>query len=659
MKILLVLFLTIISKQLKAQNFDLEKVTKVQLEQKLHPKDTSAPAAFLFKKAHTIFKYNIKDGFVSLTEITIKLKIYKKEGLPYATFEIPYYVGYENIQDESVTFLKAFTYNFSNGIIKKEKVTDEGKFKERVNDLWKTKTITFPNVKVGSILELKYQLKTYNLSGLPVFQFQYKIPVDYAQFITEIPEFYIYKSMKTGFIDVDFTEIIENASQIYEDKYGASNLMSYKQIRATYNANNVPALIEEAYINDINNYYGKIENELQIIRFPDEKPKPIASTWDDVAKSVYNEKDFGAELDKYQYFINDLKLLIGKLDAKQEIARAVFEFVKNRMAWNGKYGYYTKKGVELAYKEKTGNVAEINFILTAMLRMSGLDANPVLISTKDNGIALFPNRSKLNYVITAVVIDGKRVLLDATDKFCNMKNLPIRDLNSKGRVINKTGNCVEVDLIPNYTSATVNTLFVDIDSKGVISGKVRKQYLDYNALQFRNYYSGIAKEICIENIEKKYTGLEIGDYELENDKLIDKPVIESYTIKNQNVVEIIGDKMFFSPMLYLAITKNPFKQEERKYPVDFPFPLKDKYVISINIPESYEVATLPKNSSMTIEEKQVSFSYQISKNERLVTLVFNYDINYATISAEYYNSLKELFKMMIEKQNEKIVLKRI
>ena len=55
-----------------------------------------------------------------------------------------------------------------------------------------------------------------------------------------------------------------------------------------------------------------------------------------------------------------------------------------------------------AYKDKTGNVAEINLMLTAMLRYAGINANPVLVSTRSNGIALFPNRTAFNYVIAAV-----------------------------------------------------------------------------------------------------------------------------------------------------------------------------------------------------------------------------------------------------------------
>jgi hypothetical protein len=67
-----------------------------------------------------------------------------------------------------------------------------------------------------------------------------------------------------------------------------------------------------------------------------------------------------------------------------------------------------------AYKDKTGNVAEINLMLTAMLRY-GLNANPVLVSTRSNGIAMFPNRTAFNYVIAAVENGGNYTLLDASD----------------------------------------------------------------------------------------------------------------------------------------------------------------------------------------------------------------------------------------------------
>ena len=150
-----------------AQDFELGKVTKKELEQRVHATDTSAPAAIIFKNVKTYFTYNRLNGFEAVTEFSIKLKIYKKEGYSWANFEIPYFVGYSTLDDEKVTISKAFTYNLENGKIEKQKVSSEGKFQEKVNDLWQTKLITFPNVKEGSILELKYELKSQNLSELP------------------------------------------------------------------------------------------------------------------------------------------------------------------------------------------------------------------------------------------------------------------------------------------------------------------------------------------------------------------------------------------------------------------------------------------------------------------------------------------------------------
>jgi hypothetical protein len=642
-----------------AQNIELGKVTKKELEARVHSSDTSAPAAFIFKKARTFFTYNEKNGFECTTKFSIKLKIYKKEGFKWANFKIPYYVGFESLDDEKVYITKAFTYNLENGKIDKQKVTSEGKFVEKVNELWQTKLITFPNIKEGSILELEYELKSPYLSELPTFQFQYNIPVDYAQLQTEIPEFYIYKAIKSGYVNVTMNDVMEHTSISYNNKYNQVEYLGYQQIKTLYEVAEVPALIEEDYVSNIDDYYGKIQQELQLIRFPNEEPKQIATTWESVAKSIYEDKEFGAELNKNSYFLNNLKQITDKSESKEERLKAIFEFVKNKMTWNGRYGYYTKKGVEAAYNESSGNVAEINLMLTAMLKMGGLDANPVLLSTRDNGVALFPNRSKFNYVIACVDLDGKQVLLDATEKFASINCLPIRDLTSNGRLIKKDGSSVEVNLVPKYNSNDIVNLLVTIDKSGLVSGQVREQYIDYNALRFRQKYAGISTENYLEKLESKYKGIEVENYEIKNEKSVYEPIVETYNIKNNNVVEVIGDKMFFSPLIYLAMEQNPFKQENRQYPVDFSFPNKDKYQLAITIPDGYEIESLPKSASIAMVDKLINFVFSATKTDNKINISMSLDINNYLIPADYYDSLKEFFKVVIDKQNEKIVLKKI
>jgi hypothetical protein len=53
-----------------------------------------------------------------------------------------------------------------------------------------------------------------------------------------------------------------------------------------------------------------------------------------------------------------------KTDLSQlEKLDVIFKFVQQKMNWNNHYGYYVDKGIKKAYVEKTGNTAEINFIL--------------------------------------------------------------------------------------------------------------------------------------------------------------------------------------------------------------------------------------------------------------------------------------------------------
>jgi len=76
-------------------------------------------------------------------------------------------------------------------------------------------------------------------------------------------------------------------------------------------------------------------------------------------------------------------------------------------------------------------------MLVSMLRNANLDANPVLVSTRANGISLYPSRTSYNIVIASVLINGNLVLMDATSKSTLPGILPTRDLNWFGRIIKK------------------------------------------------------------------------------------------------------------------------------------------------------------------------------------------------------------------------------
>jgi hypothetical protein len=652
-----------------AQKYELGKVTIDELQEKVFPKDTSAVAAILFNVGETKIEYNQNSFFTIFTTVKTKIKIYKKEGYEWANKAVKYYIG--GSTKEKLSFNNVFTYNLIDGKIVKTKLSSSGEFDEKINKFWGRKKITLPNVKEGSIIEFEYTLTSKAFNSLDIWEFQQNIPVAYSEFKTSIPEYFIYKPLLRGYItpkintttnrktvNVTNKENIQKSDNLHRTSY-SNDQFNYTETKTIYTLTDIPALKDESYVNNIKNYIASVEHELTGTRFPNTEAENFSTDWENVTKSIYESDNFGLELNKTGYFEKDIDALISNTNSKIEKTALIFNHVKSTMNWNEFLGYSCDAGVRKAYQDKVGNAAEINLMLTAMLRYAGIDANPILISTRGNGISLTPSRTAFDYVITGIELENQVILLDATNKYALPNILPIRDLNWFGRIIRKSGSSASIDLMPKTNSIDAVMLMATINPEGEASGKVREQYFDYNAFVYRNSYNGITKDSYVERLEKRYPGIEITDYDVQNNNDLSKPIIESYSFTNNTVSEIIGDKMYISPLLFFTTKENPFKQETRQYPVDFVYPSQDKYNVSLTIPEGYTIETIPETKAMAMPESLGKFSYNISKNNNQIQLMYSFEINQAIISPDYYEALKNFFKELVNKQNEKIVLKKI
>jgi hypothetical protein len=619
-----------------AQTYVLGKVTVAELEEKAHPKDSTASAAILFSKG--IVK--IGDNGATETSLQRRIKIYKKEGYQWANLQAAFAAG--KLANLSITDL--YTYNLVDGNIVKSKVKPEGEFIEKNNQNYWVKKNAFPDIKEGSIIE--FQLKKHGGLYIQDWNFQEDIPVNYSEFKTIIPDAFVFKRIIKGFLTPKINSQMART-------YGAL------ATETIYVLKDVPAMKEESYVNNINNYRSGILYEMETIAIPGQITKSFSSNWPTVVRTIYDYENFGTELNKTGYFDDDLKLVLkGKINPDEKII-AILDYVKSNIKWNNNQGYVCEKGVRKAYKEKSGNCGDINLMLTAMLRYSGLNANPVLISTRSNGIAYFPTTDAFNYVIAAVETPQGNVLLDATEKFSTTNILPLRDLNWIGRLIRKDGTSEEVDLMPVKISNNIVSMSYDVNDKGDINGKIRRQISEYNALNFRNDVNEEKESVYLEKFENENNKIELSDYKRTNEKELLLPVIESFSFVGANLSEVIGDKIYINPMLFFLDDKNPFKQEEREYPIDFGFPFVDKYNISIKIPDNYTVEILPKSLGVVMEDNIGVFKFDIAFNENRIQLSIVHQINDAVIPVNKYEIIKEYYKQMIAKESEKIILKRI
>ena len=652
-----------------AQEFKLGKVSIAELQQKSHPKDTSAVAAILFKKGETSFKYSDNTGFQVVTVVQTRIKIYKKEGYDWANQEVRYYL--DTSLNENVSFSDAYTYNLVGEKIEKTKLKSDGEFTEKLNKYWGRKKIAMPNVKEGSVIEFEYTIRTDLIGSLRDWYFQSSIPVNYSEYKTYIPEYFIYNTNQKGYVMLNKT-FSKKTNQIIlhsKERAGGANTVvkttfsedkiDYLETQTTYSAKDLPAMKEEAFVNNIDNYTSSISHELSMTMYPNSTPKTFSTDWESVVKTIYNYDDFGQELNKTGYFEDDINKLLTGITLQNDRIVAVFNYVKSSVKWNNYKGYSCNDGVKKAYKDKTGNSAEINLMLTAMLRFAGLNANPVLVSTRDNGIAFFPSRTAFNYVIAAVETPEGLILLDATEKYGEPTILPLRDLNWIGRLIRKDGTSTEVDLMPKMLSKEAIYMNIVLNKDGSANGKLRKQLTDHEALGFRKENLVTSQDSYLEKLENENDNIEISDYVRENDLNLSKPIVESYSFKDTKNVEIISDKIYISPLLFLTAKENPFKQELREYPVDFGYPTQNKYNLSIEIPEGYVVESMPAPISLATGDDIGTFKYMIASTDNKIQLAITSTINTPIVSSDFYSVLKAYYQQMIDKQNEKIVLKKI
>ena len=653
-----------------AQNYKFGKVSEEELLQKQHPSDPSAAAAILYRETKTEFQYNQDNGWYMVTDYFERVKIYTKEGFDWASKEIDLYQSGSSSNDE-ISSLKAYTYNLgANDKIEEIKLKSEGIFEEKTTKYLHKVKFTMPDLREGSVIEYKYTIRSPFISNIDELRFQETIPVDKVEIRFASPEYFVFKTHQKGWVPYkvdksgrDRTIALGNARTEY-DRYG--NLISkggardaqFKEDVYQIQLSDVPAMKEEAYAGNIDNYSTALKFELSYVDFPGSPIETYTTTWEDVSKRIYQVDSFGNELERNNYFEDDLNKLLSGVSNPEEKVFRIFSFVVNKMTWNKFLGYYTNEGVKEAYKKGSGNVADINLMLVAMLRNAGINANPVLVSTKDHGMPLFPTRNGFNYVIAAVEFPDGVALLDATNKDAEIGVLRSSIMNWKGRIIKKDGTSGWVSLSPQIPAVKSAMVTAVIKPDFSVGGKTQNRFTGNYAFQYRTEFRGLDMDAQRKEIEKDLSQVELSNLHFENLETLGKPVSLEYDFESLDAVEEVSGKLYFSPMVFMAEKESPFKPETREYPIDFGYPMKDRYIINIDLPEGYKIESLPENVIFNLGEGAGSFKYLISQMGNKLQLSVEFSLNKSFIAAQDYGNLKKFYELIIAKENEKVVLSK-
>lgn len=611
-----------------------------------YDKDPSAEAVVIYDIGESFFTMG-NDGFELVFEHKMKIKILTKAGIDWAQIEIPFYV--ENNRAELIDELKGNTYNYENAQLRVSRLDPLTAHDEKINEHWINRKFAMPDVKEGSVIEIYYKIRSPYYFNFRSWEFQHEIPVIYSEYSARMIPFYeyIYILQGTTKFDSSRTYTVPSSTSPFQG-------VTYDDKVYSFVLKDIPAFKDESFITSPDDYLIKIDFQLAAVHYPNGNDQPIMTTWEKLSEELLDDITFGKFVTnckkKGKDIVDTMKFDSPTLAAK---ARKIDNFVKSNINWNGYSSKFTSQSVKDLLNKKTGNSADINLLLAGLLNYAGIEANPVIISTRDHGkIKLdYPFQHFFNYVIVSAKLDSSTVLLDATEPFSNFSEIPARCINEKGLVVKK-GKAEWTNL--KSKSLSNENYYIDMQlSKNIDSLKQNCRLISsgFEAIYYRNKYTSSYNDLKSSLIRQDQTTSD--SIVSKNMNVINQPFELKFT--TNETTEIVDGKIIISPFGSFPISKNPLVQPIRSYPVDMIYRKAKNFATVINLPDGYKLLSKPVDMKVNNSLVKIVFTTE-NTDPKNIKVTGIYEFKKDVYDPTEYVEIKRYFKMIVDKFSEKIVI---
>ncbi len=651
--------------QKKREKLQFGRITAQDFKPAQYSIDSAADAVVLYNAGSSGYEGN-SNGFFSVNyEQHSRIRLMHKNGFDAATVTIPLYIS--NDYQTKLVSLEAATFNLENGQVVETKLDKSALFTEVAKDIT-TYKFTYPNIKEGSIVEFHIKVILPGYSFMPDWDFQKKYPVLYSEYEVNVPYFFNYAIIKQGLQNY----IIDTGTEVHQRYYihekgksaaesGTTVAVSTQAVQHIWAMKDVPAFHPQKYMTSPDNYISAIQFQLSEIRMPEQDVEKLAQSWSKISEKLLKDPDFGLELNYNNNWLkDDIKTATANAINDLEKAQGIFAFVRDHYSCNDYRSRFLSAPLKKITQSKKGNVADINILLTAMLKQAGLEAYPVILSTRDHEKVLqnYPVMRKFNYVIARLFLNDENYYLDASRKNIGFNQLPVDCYNGFARVINDKEPLLirfDADSVKEYQMDIVH---VQPDAANrALNVVFNKSFGNFESQDVRNEITAASLDAYSKKLQKQFNvPVQIKDMHADNLKDLDEPLKLQYTAAFSFNPD--DDLIYFNPILQDRMVDNPFKAESRIYPVEMPNCMNSTYLLDMDVPEGYVVDELPKSARVQLNEKEGSFEYLIVNKNNHIQMRCRLVLNKANFEPDDYGTLRDFYAFIVQKESEQIVLKK-
>ncbi|WP_323787805.1 DUF3857 domain-containing protein [Psychroserpens sp.] len=621
------------------------EVTRPDIELNSFAKDSTANALLIYEMGNSFVDPN---SFKLNTEIKRKLKVFNRNGFEHAEISILLYDNKDG-DKEKVKDINATVYNVDNGKIVKTALKKIDIFEEKYNDNYTLMKFAFPNIKEGSVINYSYTLESPFMYKYKSWNFQDEIPKLYSEYNTSIPGNWEYNIKLVG-----GKKLTTNEIKIKKRCLEAGNANADCSI-SKYVMVDIPAFIDEDYMTTRTNYLARIEYELKTFRNFTGDVNNYTKSWKNTDNEIKKDTDLGRQLNQQNKVKDLLPDAISSIDNPIEKAKSILNYVQNNYIWNETFNLFQHVSIKDLIKNKTGSVGDINTLLYLLLKEHDIEVKPLILSTRNNGLVtkIYPVLSDFNYLIVKADIDGQTYLLDGTEDYFTFGQIPFRCLNQYGRLLDFKNGSSWYPIEIKDPSLIVYSSELNLDSNQVLHGKVDYMSTGYHSLGTRKAYFSNS-ESFIDDYKNEHSSLNISDFKVFDTEQTGDDFNASFTIEASP--DVVGETVYLNPFLFKFFEDNPFKLQQRSYPIDFGYKDAFIYKFKINVDDSYTITEIPEPTNLKLPGNKGSFLFSAQQNENSVTMYFKLSFNEPIYDSVFYDGLKTIMTKVVDIQSNSLIV---
>ena len=630
------------------------EIPREELMMNSFPEDTNATAIILAD----VGRVHFVNDFHIVFERHRRIKILSTAGYDWGDHTITYYAA-KGLQ--KVSGVKGHTIILqSNGKERKVELDKNSKFDEDVDGEYRRVRFTLPALAPGCIVEYRYKVESRYPTFLRDWRFQTSEPTRWSDFRVEIPDVLEYVRVGQGITSFHITDTERLSWQPTLDYHETARAYNLGVTRHRWVMRDLPALREEPFMTTPDDFRAKMQFQLSRIKWPGQRAVEVMHTWEKLAEELTDSDKFGKQIEKHKVLRAKAEEVVAGLTDPKAKMLAIYDYVRQTMKWNNEYGIYVDQDLDKAFEARSGGGPEIALILTGILRFAGLEAHPVLSSTRKHGrvIDIYPILSQFNHVMTYLEVAGESYLLDATDPLRAYSILPVATLNEVGWLVNRE-NPSWIKIVSPGAFVNKTIVLAELSEAGAVKGHFQSMDDGYSCLFNRHTLKDKDQEDYVrDGWLKHFAGAELDSFAIGNLDTIDVPLITDADFSASEHCLVAGDKIYFNPMFFGRREENPFKLENRTFPVDFAYAQNLGYTLNLTLPAGFEVEEYPRDLVLNLANRGGRFSRRTTVSGNLLQMMCEFQISQTFFRPQEYANLRDFYDQVAAAHAEQVVLQR-